>query len=359
MVFQREVVKDSQVFAFDCAPTLVRIFLLQENFSLNKTNRRNPNIIQSAKKKKERIFLAFVVGPKNIAFVLTQKYPHTFFDKFFFGFHSLFLESVVILQFQDNFWWPRMTCFPLWVKEKCEDIPATKKKEPNKRWKKNWGFQQAQITFRFISPVFSLLQLICSFFFWTRLPSTTTPHSRFLCWPDPKKKKTRNLLKEIWFFKIKKGYCCLEKLHDKQTNLLVLISGLQFWFYSEQFKLGCQVHKKKSLTKQKGVLFLLPKVFSCFVCTVCCSSILDNNCSKNKLFTCEIQQSQVLIPKKTHSHLLFIFLSCIVHEHWVTLFDQNHIVKQKMITWQPVHFFPLQNKLWFGSNLFHLNSDEW
>ena len=47
---------------------LVRIFLLQKSFSPNKTKLKE-TVIQSSKKKKKGIFLAFVIGYKNSLFL--------------------------------------------------------------------------------------------------------------------------------------------------------------------------------------------------------------------------------------------------------------------------------------------------
>ena len=60
--------------------TFVRIFLLQESFSPNKTKLKETQISSNhQRKKKKSVFLAFVFGWKSIFFALTQKCPHICF----------------------------------------------------------------------------------------------------------------------------------------------------------------------------------------------------------------------------------------------------------------------------------------
>ena len=62
-----------------CCKSYVKIFLLQESFSPNKTKlkelKHHPMI---KKKEKFSFFLHLLLGEKTVVFVLAQKYPHTF-----------------------------------------------------------------------------------------------------------------------------------------------------------------------------------------------------------------------------------------------------------------------------------------
>ena len=53
----------------------MRVFLLQESFSLNKNKTQETQTLSRAKKKEKVYFLVFV-GEKTVAFVLAQEYPH-------------------------------------------------------------------------------------------------------------------------------------------------------------------------------------------------------------------------------------------------------------------------------------------